>query len=154
MAPQPLSTASSEANGNGGRAMQVTRISGSSPPSSCRARRAAVLVAAILCCLAGSAGAAETETGLNPYNDELLRMTPEQRAAKLASFLGFMCIGTKPFLMGVTKEGKGKGYAYWSLECAGGGAFMIQLTPDGAGAAIDCRTLKENGEGRECYKTF
>jgi hypothetical protein len=31
---------------------------------------------------------------------------------------------------------------------------MIQLTPDGTGEAIDCQTLKENGLGRECYKTF
>ena len=90
----------------------------------------------------------------NPYNDALLRMTPEQQAAKLATFLGGTCIGTRPFLMGVTKVGRAKGYAYWSIECAGAGSFMIQLDPDGRGAAIDCQTLKENGEGRECYKAF
>ena len=96
---------------------------------------------------------AATTTG-NPYNDALLRMSPEQQAAKLASFLGDTCIGTKPFPMGVTKAGRAKGYAYWSIECAGAGSYMVQLDPDGRGAAIDCKTLKENGQGRECYKAF
>jgi hypothetical protein len=90
----------------------------------------------------------------NPYNDQLVRLKPEQRAAKLAEFVGGSCIGTKPFLMGITKEGKAKGYAYWSLECAGGQSYMIQVAPDGEAAAMDCQTLKANGEGRECYKTF
>jgi len=31
---------------------------------------------------------------------------------------------------------------------------MIQIAPDGRGAAVDCKTLKANGEGRECYKAF
>ena len=134
----------------------MTAIGDNSRSGRVLARRARghALIAAVLCCLAAPVGAADTRTGLNSYNDELLQMSPEARAAKLASFLGMACIGTKPFLMGVTKEGKAKGYAYWSLECAGGQSYMIQLAPDGLGAAMDCRTLKENGEGRECYKTF
>ena len=96
----------------------------------------------------------DLEPNSNPYNEELLRMTPEARAAKLAGFLGAACIGTRPFLMGVTKTGRAKGYAYWSLECAGDKSYMIQLSPDGAGAAIDCATLKAAGKGRECFKTF
>ena len=81
-------------------------------------------------------------------------MKPEARAAKLAGFVGPTCIGTDPFLMGVTKSGRAKGYAYWSLKCAGAQSYMIQLTPAGMAAAVDCQTLKQNGEGRECFKTF
>ncbi|HVH79478.1 MAG TPA: hypothetical protein VM782_08825 [Stellaceae bacterium] len=91
---------------------------------------------------------------LNRFNDELMKLPPEQRAAKLAEHLGLWCIGTNPFFMGVTKSGQAKGYAYWSLTCAGSGSYMIQITPDGKGAALDCRVLKQQGEGRECYKTF
>jgi hypothetical protein len=129
--------------------------------------RCGIAFAAVaLCCLAASrfgaaqvipktaAGDPKAAASGNPYNDELLRMTPEARAAKLASFLGAACIGTNPFLMGVTKEGRAKGYAYWSVQCAGDKAYMIQLTPEGHGAAVDCQTLKEGGEGRECYKAF
>jgi hypothetical protein len=130
------------------------------------ARRGVAVAAAVLCCLATprlgaaqvipktAAGDPKAAASGNPYNDELLRMTPEARAAKLAGFLGGTCIGTNPFLMGVTKEGRAKGYAYWSLQCAGDKAYMIQLTPEGQGAAIDCQALKEGGEGRECYKAF
>ena len=91
---------------------------------------------------------------LNPYSDQIQHMQPADQAAKLASHLGLWCIGTKPFLMGVTKSGKAKGYAYWSVTCAGANSYMIQIAPNGQGAAVDCRTLKAQGEGRECYKSF
>ena len=81
-------------------------------------------------------------------------MPPADQAAKLAAHLGLGCIGIKPFFMGVTKTGQAKGYAYWSVTCAGANSYMIQISPNGQGAAVDCRMLKEQGEGRECYKTF
>ena len=125
------------------------------------ARWAIALAAAALGCLAGAeTGAAQvipktaTATSPNPYNDALVRLTPEARAAKLAGLIGATCIGTKPFLMGITKEGRAKGYAYWSLECAGASSYMIQIAPDGEAASLDCQTVKQNGEGRECYKNF
>jgi hypothetical protein len=110
---------------------------------------------ALLYLLAGSTvGAAQVAGAENSYNDQLLRLPLQQRAAKLADHLGVWCIGTRPFFMGLTKDGAAKGYAYWSVTCAGGNSYMIQITPEGQGAAVDCRTLKEGGQGRECYKTF
>lgn len=90
----------------------------------------------------------------NRYNEELLHMSPQEQASKLADHLGVWCIGTKPFYMGMTKSGRAQGYAYWSVTCAGGQSYMVQITPQGQGAAIDCKSLKEGGEGRECYKAF
>jgi hypothetical protein len=90
----------------------------------------------------------------NLYNEELLKLSPDERAAKLAAYLGFWCVGAKPFLMGVTKNGPSTGYAYWSLECVGAKSYAIQITPDGKGDAIECEALKSAGQGRECYKTF
>jgi hypothetical protein len=120
-----------------------------------RGTRRLGLVAAMLVTVAISATAGIAQTAAdNPYSDQLSRMSPEERASKLASFLGLWCIGTKPFYMGLTKQGRAKGYAYWSITCAGAQSYMIQLSPDGAGAALDCRQLKAGGQGRECYKTF
>ena len=102
----------------------------------------------------GSTASAPVAPSENVYNDQLMQLTPEQRAARLARFIGGTCIGSSPFLMGVTKAGKAKGYAYWSLQCAGDTTYMIQLAPDGEVAAMDCTTLKQNGGGRECYKKF
>jgi hypothetical protein len=116
---------------------------------------ACALAVAFFYLLAGSTvGAAQVAGAENSYNDQLMRLPPQERAAKLANHLGVWCIGTQPFFMGMTKGGAAKGYAYWSLTCAGSGSYMIQITPAGQGAAVDCRTLKEGGEGRECYKTF
>jgi len=96
----------------------------------------------------------QTTASLNPFNDELQKLPPEQQAAKLADHLGVWCIGTKPFFMGITKTGKAKGYAYWSVTCAGAKAYLVQIEPDGHGEAVDCARFKAGGQGRECYKTF
>ena len=116
---------------------------------------AAVLVAALLLGLAWpTVSAAQTAGVENRYNDELIHLPPQEQAAKLANQLGVWCIGTKPFFMGMTKQGAAKGYAYWSVTCAGTKSYMIQIAPNGQGAALDCDELKANGQGRECYKTF
>lgn len=100
------------------------------------------------------ASAEKAASPANQYNEQMQRMSPQQQAAKLASFLGLWCIGTRPFYMGMTKSGVAKGYAYWSVTCAGGKSYFVQLEPDGKGAAADCAMLKAQGEGRECYKSF
>lgn len=101
-----------------------------------------------------SIGQVARTPSLNRYSDEIQQLQPADQAAKLASHLGLWCIGTNPFFMGVTKTGKAKGYAYWSVTCAGANSYMVQISPDGQGAALDCRMLKTQGEGRECYKSF
>lgn len=113
-----------------------------------------VAAALVILAISAASGIAQTARTDNPYSDELSRMSPEERASKLASFLGLWCIGTKPFYMGITKQGRGKGFAYWSITCAGAQSYMIQLQPNGTGEALDCRVLKAQGQGRECYKTF
>ena len=99
------------------------------------------------------AGAQNAEV-TNPYNDQLLQLSPEARAARLAERLGTWCVGSKAFPMGVTQTGPAKGYAYWSLECAGNGSYAIQIAPDATAVVIACQTLKENGGGRECFHKF
>jgi len=116
---------------------------------------ALVLGAILYGAAASTVGAAQVAAPENRFNDELMRLQPDEQAKRLADHLGVWCIGTKPFFMGITKTGKAKGYAYWSLTCAGTGSYMIQITPTGQGsAAIDCQMLKQQGEGRECYKAF
>jgi hypothetical protein len=110
------------------------------------------LAIAVLCCLMGAV--ANAAPLANRYNEALLRLSPQERAAKLAEHLGLWCIGTNPFYMGITKDGPAAGYAYWSLQCAGRDSYAIQIDPEGHGVVTDCRTLKEQGDGRECYKTF
>jgi hypothetical protein len=116
---------------------------------------ALVLVGALVGWFAGATtGLAQSDPAENTYNEELLHLSPQEQAAKLADHLGVWCIGTRPFYMGITKTGAAKGYAYWNLTCAGGKSYMVQIAPDGKGAAIDCAMLKAQGQGRECYKSF
>jgi hypothetical protein len=118
-----------------------------------RACGRAALAAAVLYGLAGATiGAAQIVE--NKYNDDLAKLQPADQAAKLAAYMGFFCVGTKPFFMGITKDGPAKGFAYWSLECAGARSYAIQIAPDGKAEAIDCNELKASANGRECYKTF
>src|SRR5215208_6604227 len=80
---------------------------------------------------AGPVGAAPKQQGRspNPANDELLKLPPPERAARLARAVGNWCIGTEAFLMGVVAAGTGQGNAYWSLRCADGTAWAVQVEP-------------------------
>jgi hypothetical protein len=117
-------------------------------------RRGADSAAVVFFLVGPGLGAARAVEVTNPYSDELLRLPPNARAAALARRLGLWCIGSNPFLMGVTQTGPAKGYAYWSLDCAGSKSYAIQIAPDGAAVVIDCDTLKTHGGGRECFHKF
>jgi hypothetical protein len=91
---------------------------------------------------------------LNPTNDELLKLPPPERAEKLARSVNQWCIGTEAFLMGEIGAGPGRGNAYWSLRCADGTEWAIQIDPEAGVSAIDCNTFKYAAPGKECFKQF
>ena len=91
---------------------------------------------------------------LNSANDELLKLPPE-RAEKLARAISEWCIGTDAYLMGVIGAGPGRGNAYWSLRCADGSEWAIQIDPQAEITAIDCAALQAAAApGKECFKQF
>ena len=109
---------------------------------------AAVLLAA------GLASAAAVAAVDNPYSDTLLKLKPANRAARLAQIVGYWCIGTNAFYMGISTTGPSAGYAYWSLSCLNSGSYAIQIDPHGQWSAVRCEQLAAHGEGRECFKKF
>jgi hypothetical protein len=114
--------------------------------------RAALAISGVL--LAGNAAGAARHPArsINPVNDKLLRLAPAKRAAMLAGVVGHWCIGTQTFLMGLVTAGQGEGNAYWSLRCADGSAWAIQIDSLGEATAIDCDSYQANGAGKECFK--
>jgi hypothetical protein len=101
--------------------------------------------------VAGAAAAAQSE---NSFNDALLNMTPRLRSARLANMVGYWCIGTRTFFMGVAGQGREAGFAYWSLSCLDSGSYAIQIDPSGQWVAIQCEQLAAQGLGRKCFKKF
>jgi hypothetical protein len=113
-------------------------------------------VLALWALVANPAGAQPARQGgsLNPANEELLRLPPPERAEKLARAISQWCIGTETFLMGVIGAGRGRGNAYWSLRCADGTDWAIQVDPEGGATAIGCTEYKVAAPGKECFKKF
>jgi hypothetical protein len=91
---------------------------------------------------------------LNPANEELLKLPPLERAEKLARSISKWCIGTEAFLMGVVGAGPGRGNAYWSLRCADGTSWAIQIDPQAGVTAIGCDEFAAAAPGKECFKGF
>ncbi|HTT78409.1 MAG TPA: hypothetical protein VMF86_01905 [Stellaceae bacterium] len=121
------------------------------------ARRWGWLALALLLVAAAAAGAAERRhaaRAVNPVNQKLLAMKPADRAALLAKAVGHWCIGTEAFPMGVTKTGRGAGNAYWSLRCADGSAWAVQIDPLAEVTAINCGVFNAMAEGKQCFKRF
>jgi len=108
------------------------------------------LLAVIIVAYTGSVGTMAAGSG-NSANDNLLAMSPEQQARTLTKGIKG-CVGTSPFPMGVTSNGKAKGYAYWSVRCNDGRSFVVQIAPSSRAVAADCRELE--GTGKECFKKF
>ena len=115
---------------------------------------AALVIAAAFC--AGAAVAAEKPPAGsgNLASDKLVKLSPAERAATLARAVDHWCIGTEAFLMGVVTSGAGEGNAYWSLRCADGSAWAVQIDPLAELTAIDCEAFKAAGAGKECFKKF
>lgn len=115
---------------------------------------AALLAAAMLVSAGSGAAAQRAAKPVNPASDKLEKLAPAERAGVLARAVGNWCIGTETFLMGVVTAGTGQGNAYWSLRCADGSTWAIQVDPLAAVTAIDCDTFKGAGAGKECFKKF
>ncbi len=120
-------------------------------------RAIAVTIAAALLLGHAVGGLAQTRSpaaAKNPYNDDLLKMSPVERSTALARAVGEWCIATETFAMGITASGTSAGYAYWSVRCLDGSAYVVQLEPKGRGVTIDCETFRDNSGGKECFKKF
>ena len=113
-------------------------------------RRGMLLLAALLAVSSGLTALAAEGSG-NSANDSLLAMSPDQQAQMLTKGIKD-CVGESPFPMGVTKTGKAKGYAYWSVRCKDGRSFAVQITPKSQATAAECKALE--GSGKECFKKF
>jgi hypothetical protein len=116
--------------------------------------RAALAISAVL--VAGGADSAPKHPpkSINPANDDLVKLSPPDQAARLARAVGNWCIGTEAFLMGLVTSGRGEGNAYWSLRCADGTAWAVQVDPLAEVTAIDCASFKDASVGKECFKKF
>ena len=97
-------------------------------------------------------GMAEAAGSGNPTHDRLLSLPPAERTKTLANAIGQGCDGVSAFAMGLTKTGKAKGLAYWSVHCKDGRSFAVQIAPDAQAVVVDCRVLQANG--KECFKKF
>lgn len=114
-----------------------------------------VLPIALLLALAATATAAEPPAAAeNAFNAKLLKEPPTDQAADLAKAVGHWCIGTQPFAMGETRTGRAAGYAYWSLRCADGSAWVVQIAPTGESTAMDCAHFNAAAAPKACFKRF
>jgi len=99
-----------------------------------------------------SMAAAESANGANAY---LLSVEPRVQADTLAKAVGDHCRGRTPFYMGFGGGGGGPGGqdGFWSLRCADGRSFVVQVHPDGTSTVLECQVLKALHAG-DCFKKF
>jgi len=80
-------------------------------------------------------------------------VAPAERATLLGKGIG--CPVTTSFRMGMAISGPVAGNAYWSLRCADGREFAVEIRPDAVGnsMALDCRTLAARTKFR-CFASM
>ena len=116
-----------------------------------------LLAPAFVAVAAAGPGWAQVSTpggSLNPANEALLQLPAPERAERLARSISRWCIGTETFLMGIVGSGPGRGNAYWSLRCADGTNWAVQIDPEARVTAIGCEEFAAAAHGKECFKKF
>jgi hypothetical protein len=84
----------------------------------------------------------------NPSQDVLSRLSESQQALLLGKAVP--CTGTYAFFMGSGSQNK----AYWSLRCADGRSYEVELAPKAAESKVlDCSVLSAVS-GVQCFKSF
>lgn len=87
----------------------------------------------------------------NPGNNMLLALSSTDRAATLAGLVKEdNCSGTRAFYMGLWKK---TGSAFWSVKCADGSAYLIEIKNDAAGSTnvLDCSIVEKDSSDR-CFR--
>ena len=79
-------------------------------------------------------------------------MPEPQQAELLAKSFRHGCVGVAAFPMGVTTNGRAKGYAYWSVRCKNGKSYAVQIAPNPRGTAVVVDRKALEGTGRECLR--
>jgi hypothetical protein len=84
-----------------------------------------------------------TSTG-NPSNDRLLTFSDSQQASALGDVVGDNCVGIRAFYMGMGKSGIADGKAFWSVQCASGASWAVEVDPDSKGTTtvLECSMLE------------
>jgi hypothetical protein len=78
-------------------------------------------------------------------------VTPKIQAATLAKAVGENCLGKTAFYMGIGKSGLSEDKGFWSVRCADGRSFSVQVNPDGTSLVLECAVLKASNAGT-CFK--
>jgi hypothetical protein len=96
----------------------------------------------------------------NRANDLLAAQSPKEQAAILGRAVNGSdpsanCQGVTAFYQGEAKDGVHAGEAIWSVRCADGKSFQVDIHPDGSGTTLDCGLLRWLGNGKEtCFKKY
>ena len=75
----------------------------------------------------------------NTAHDQLMALSDRTRILSLATIVKNGCIGTGAFFMGMASNHS----AYWSVACANGKSYVVQVAPDanGSTAVLNCAVL-------------
>ena len=95
--------------------------------------------------------ATATAYAANGANDYLLSVPPKIQASTLAKAVGENCRGQRAFYEGIGKSGLSEDKGFWSIRCADGRSFSVQVNPDGTSLVLECAVLKALNAGT-CFK--
>lgn len=73
-------------------------------------------------------------------NEHILSLPPPQQTKVIAGIVGKGCQGTSTFYMGQA-EGTSTDNALWSIKCANGKSYIVEIKAGGGAGFLDCSVL-------------
>jgi hypothetical protein len=116
--------------------------------------RIAVMMTIILLIGAGIANFYVTLQSYVPLsqltNERILSLPPTQQTKVIASIVGKGCQGTSIFYMGQA-EGTNNDNALWSIKCANGKSYIVEIKAGGGTGFLECSVL-DTVHGTPCFQ--
>jgi hypothetical protein len=112
-------------------------------------RRATAVALVALSCLAPVAAA--NAAVVNGAHEYLTKQTPAVQASLLGKAVRLNCVGKTAYFMGMGTKPNDQALAFWSVKCANGNSYAVEVTPNGASMAMQCSAFAANNAG-QCFK--
>ena len=111
--------------------------------------KAAAVVLLVLSYLVPVASA--NAAAVNRANEYLQKQSPAGQASLLGKAVRLNCTGKTAFFMGMGTKAGDEALAFWSVKCANGNTYAVEVAPNGTSMSMQCSAFAANNVG-QCFK--
>ena len=88
--------------------------------------------------------ASANAAAVNRANEYLQKQSPAGQASLLGKAVRLNCTGKTAFFMGMGTKAGDEALAFWSVKCANGNTYAVEVAPNGTSMSMQCSAFAAN----------